>query len=271
MDEGAFNTTGKSKIEEYLWGVATNSSENTFTVGSYGRDFVQGYPADDAENYAFERLTETDGQIIHLQEWARVIPESFSGQFKTDLLYRTNYWGTTYYFYLWLNWPESYSQKINMAKETVKASMATKGGTADNKLFVNSLCCFYPIKNLGTSYYPYATKYEYGINLGIGRTVSFSLDNAGSGGDYVTCAYDLNMWFYNWLTENEDKQQGPVGLVMLNHIGNTKDHSDDKSLDLVNWILMNNFKFPLATKQDPASANYDNEIEDGGNAIDFAN
>ena len=39
-------------------------------------------------------------------------------------------------------------------------------------------------------------------------------------------------------------KQGPLGLVMLNHIGTT---DGDHSLDLVNWIMMNNFKFPLAT------------------------
>ena len=53
---------------------------------------------------------------------------------------------------------------------------------------------------------------------------------------------------YNTDGENGPLKQGPVGLVMLNHIGNTTDHADDKSLDLVNWIMMNNFRFPLATK-----------------------
>ena len=33
---------------------------------------------------------------------------------------------------------------------------------------------------------------------------------------------------------------------MMEHIGNTAKGEDDKSLDLVNLIVLNNFKFPLA-------------------------
>lgn len=269
MDEGAFNTTGKSKIEEYLWGVGS-SRTGSYSNSSYGPDFQSGYPT--VDNFIFNHNTNESGQTVHVQEWARMIPEnSFATSKFYSRLSASHVGGHT--TYLWLQWPESYSQKQRMIESTVVLSMATKGGSTDNKIFINSLCGFYPVSSLNTSYYPYNTKYQYdcqGSHWG-SYSPSFSLDNAGSGGDYVACAYDLNKWFYNWLTENEETQQGPVGLVMLNHIGNTSGRADDKSLDLVNWILMNNFKFPLATKQDPASANYDNEIADGGNAIDFAN
>ena len=142
-----------------------------------------------------------------------------------------------------------------MIKETVALSMATMGGSTDNKLFINSLCGYYPVEELPASYYPYNTSYSYKNNSGLlgAVTVSFTLKDAGAGGDFVTCAYDLNKWFYKYLTvDNKDEKtgqlkQGPVGLVMLNHIGTTAGGSDDKSLDLVNWIMMNNFKFPLAT------------------------
>ena len=251
--EGAFAKTGETKIEDYLWGVS--EKESPFTVGSYGRDFVSGYPSDAPANHKYDHSTETSGQTVHVQEWARIIPEnSFAvSQFRSNLSdshTRSNH-------YLYLQWPQSYTQKQTMIKETVALSMATMGGSTDNKLFINSLCGYYPVEVLPASYYPYNTSYSYKNNsgpFGATVTVSFTLKDAGAGGDFVKCAYDLNKWLYEYLTkyntdgENGPLKQGPVGLVMLNHIGNTTDHADDKSLDLVNWIMMNNFRFPLATK-----------------------
>ena len=253
--EGAFAKTGETKIEDYLWGVSENNS-NQLTLGSYGKAFVEGYPTtDNPANHKYDHKTETSGQTVHVQEWARIIPEnSFAcSQFNSGVSDYHNVWGTGKTFYLFLKWPESYSQKQAMIKETVAASMATMGGSTENKLFINSLCGYYPVSTLPVSYYPYNTEYSYHIDWGAGRTNTFKLNNAGAGGDFVTCAYDLNKWLYEYLTkyntdgENGPLKQGPVGLVMLNHIGNTTDHADDKSLDLVNWIMMNNFRFPLAT------------------------
>lgn len=257
--EGAFAKTGETKIENYLWGAST-SSESPFTVGSYGLDFVSGYPEDDPTKRQNEYVhnTETTGQTVHVQEWARIIPKnSFAAsQFYSKLSDSHDSWNGNQVSYLWLKWPESYSQKQAMIKETVAESMKTMGGSTDNKLFINSLCGYYPVKDLPASYYPYNTRYRYQCTNGHMTGAfyfTFTLTNAGAGGDYVTCAYDLNKWFYTYLTkENVDNKgvlkQGPVGLVMLNHIGTTAGGSYDKSLDLVNWIMMNNFKFPLATK-----------------------
>lgn len=253
--EGAFAKTGETKIEDYLWGVSSSKSSYSHSgyVATDVGDFKTGYPTDN--NFSFDHTTNTD-QIVHVQEWARIIP---SGSFATTAFYS----GLTarhiggHDTYLWLKWPESYSQKQAMIEATVAASMDTKGGTDVNKLFINSLCGYYPVKALPASYYPYNTEYTYHCQgshrLGNIYFPSFTLSNAGAGGDYVACAYDLNKWLYEYLTkyntdgENGPLKQGPVGLVMLNHIGNTTDHADDKSLDLVNWIMMNNFRFPLAT------------------------
>lgn len=256
--EGAFAKTGETKIEDYLWGVANNSSNTDFIIGTYGRDFVSdspGYPSDNVDIYDFDHSTGTSGEIVHVQEWARIVPQSFSGKFKSNLSdshTRAVYPWDTEYFYLWLNWPESYTQKQKMIKTFVGMSMNTKGVPNPDGIFINSLCGFYPTTDIPSSYYPYNTSYSYRSDVFSGRTISFTLKDAGAGGDFVTCAYDLNKWFYKYLTEeNVDNngllKQGPVGLVMLNHIGNTSKGTDDKSLDLVNWIMMNNFKFPLAT------------------------
>lgn len=258
MCEGAFNTPNKTKIEDYLWATGSGSDpQGEYSHSSYGPDFAAGYPT--TNSFSFDHKTNADGQTVHVQEWARIIP---SGSFATKAFYSglsanhtTGFLQWGHDTYLWLKWPESYSQKQDMIKETVTASMATKGGSTVNKLFINSLCGYYPVKELPASYYPYNTSYTYkclGSHNVTDHSPSFSLDNAGAGGNYVTCAYDLNKWFYQYLTElnkeNGVLKQGPVGLVMLNHIGTTAGGSDDKSLDLVNWIMMNNFKFPLATK-----------------------
>lgn len=258
MCEGAFNTPNKTRIENYLWATGSGSKE-PYNHSTYGPDFLSGYPT--KNSFSFNHTTNTEGQTVHVQEWARIIP---SKSFATKAFYSglsANHatgilqWGHD--TYLWLKWPESYSQKQAMIEETVTASMDSKGGSTVNTLFINSLCGYYPVKELPASYYPYNTSYTYkclGSHNVSDHSPSFSLDKAGAGGDYVACAYDLNKWFYKFLTEeNKDGnvlKQGPLGLVMLNHIGttNTTDRADDKSLDLVNWIMMNNFKFPLATK-----------------------
>lgn len=243
--EGAFtNSNGSKTVEDYLWAVSNNSRESLVL----GQDFKTGYPS--TSSYQFNhnvggKSGDVSGEVVHVQEWARIVPPSFTEKFCSDL--RKWYDGAGIlqdpkYYYLWLKWPESLSQKKDMIKKTVAASMATMGGTTENKIFINSLCGFYPTKDLNTSYYPYNTNYTYN------RYYTFTLTNAGAGGDYVTCAKDLNSWFYQYLTVDNKKngvlKQGPLGLVMLNHIGTT---DGDHSLDLVNWIMMNNFRFPLAT------------------------
>lgn len=251
--QGAFAETGQEKVEDYLWGVS-GSKSTPFTPGTNGRPFQDGYPQ--TSNYQFVHTTNISGGNVHVQDWNRIVPtNSFAtSEFYSLLSDRASL--STDYYYLWLRWPESFSQKQDMIRKTVAASMATMGGSTDNKLFINSLCGFYPVYELKPSFYPYNTKYSHSYTTGSGwtettHTMSFSLDDAGAGGDYETCAKDLNSWFYQYLTElnteNGVLKQGPLGLVMLNHIGTITGGSDNHSLDLVNWIMMNNFKFPLAT------------------------
>lgn len=256
--EGAMAKTGETKIEDYLWATGS-TTQGDYSHSSYGPDFAVGDPGYPTTNsFSFDHNTNTtnkDGQTVHVQEWARIIPraQEFNNPFYSGL--SASHLGVGHDTYLWLKWPESYPQKQAMIKETVATSMATKGGTPENKIYINSLCGYYPVKELPVSYYPYNSNYTYdcqGRHSYVSYSPSFSLAGAGAGGDYVTCAYDLNKWFYQYLTvDNKDDSgvlnQGPVGLVMLNHIGNTSKGTDDKSLDLVNWIMMNNFKFPLAT------------------------
>ena len=194
--QGAFAVPGQRKVEDYLWGVSEN--ENTpFTPGTYGLPFQDGYPQ--TNNYQFEHTTNISGGKVHVQDWNRIVP---TNSFATSMFYSGLHDGHIRSdHFLWLKWHESYTQKQDMIMNTVAASMATKGGSTENKIFINSLCGFYPVFELKPSFYPYNTKYSYRNNSGAWGaevTVSFTLNDAGAGGDYETCAKDLNSWFYQY-------------------------------------------------------------------------
>jgi hypothetical protein len=79
------------------------------------------------------------------------------------------------------------------------------------------------------------------------------LTNQGKGGYYKGLAKDLNEYVYGLLTatpsgdgssQSQLIQQGPWGLVMIDHIGT--DGANGYSTKLVDLIMMNNFRFPLA-------------------------
>lgn len=258
--EGALAKTGETKIEDYLWG-ASEYNDKWQVAGEYSFKSDK-YPKTNSFNFDHNTAS---SEKVYVQEFARIVPNKTEyTKFKAGADFSANEEGYTARnlsdthdggYYLWLNWPESYTQKQEMIKTLVGKSMGTKGQTPDG-IFINSLCGFYPTTDLKVSYLPYNSTYTTNLySKGTAASdfnVFFKLSGAGAGGDFVACAYDLNKWFYKYLTEeNVDNKgvlkQGPVGLVMLNHIGNTSKGTDDKSLDLVNWIMMNNFKFPLAT------------------------
>lgn len=283
-------------VENYLYGVSTSSTDF-----SEGQAFQTGYPTDDSDNYKFEFETNESGQTMHIQEFARVSPVD------TDI--NVPFYGNVYASYdnddryLWLKWPESYSQKKNMIDATLTASMATKGGTASNKLFINSLCGYYillPEKH-PQSCLPYAGGYSYNENNNAStRTYNFSTDNAGMGGDQAGLAGDLNKYFYDKIKAAEGTEgQGPLGLVMMNYIGSsesdfsTSDYigtdghataaqAASASTNLLNTIIMYNFTFPLATRpvvstegggssdsETSETVSYNATYSNGSNAISF--
>ena len=88
----------------------------------------------------------------------------------------------------------------------------------------------------------------------------------GKGGDFLGLANDLNSYTYNLLSAKPGsggeslEQEGPWGLVVMDHIGASTD-----SEKLVNLILQNNFKFILATKQDGTSGDEGGQGGEGTN------
>jgi hypothetical protein len=91
----------------------------------------------------------------------------------------------------------------------------------------------------------------------------------GKGGDFLGLSADLNSYVYDLLSAEPGSadglsQVGPWGLVMLDN--NQADGVSDK---LVELIMMNNFKFPLVTKDGVTPANYNATYSNGGEAISF--
>ena len=281
-------------IENYLYAIASNNSTDTNATPTIGEentiDFQDGYPAttDLSDNlFAFNE------GAYYIQEFARVVPSNTKLQNGFYAQVSDSYggifgYGATYR-YLWVRWPESYSQKTQMIDHTLSKSMSTIGQTTATPLFINSLAGYYVTDKHKQSYLPYAGTYS------LGR-VGLSCADAGMGGDIAGLAGDLNYYLYDKLIKAEQyHQQGPLGLIIMNYIGasaenfRTSDYTNTKASDwasnaelasaaLPNMILMNNFKFPLtqAPKEpDPTTSgtvtvsDFDNIYLNGGEAISF--
>jgi hypothetical protein len=182
----------------------------------------------------------SNGGKAYVQEWHRVVPDG--GIPATKL----HYGGSTNSGYsIWVKWPGSITEKKEAIKDLFNKSVATKG-TAGDDLYINVLSGYYATTNHAPSITPITE------NITTSRGTKTDFTNQGKGGDYEGLAYDLNNYVYELLsatpgageaTRTKLKQQGPWGLVVLNHIGT---NPNDKSVDLVDLIMMNNFRFPLA-------------------------
>lgn len=245
-------------VENLLWGVSTSTSSYTQPTDNNGTTHPSN---NNFNNYGttLRQLTEfnythtlSDGGTADIQEWARVVPSSMSKRIYTKKKV------TAVDACLWVQWPESYTEKLAAIDGLFRKSVDTKGKSNTSKLFINSLSGYYITENYMEGVYPFMNNYPvyYYYDLGwLGRgweDANISLSNMGKGGDHPGLAYDLNKYVYGILSGKDPMQNGsklpvgPWGLVMMEHIGNTAKGEDDKSLDLVNLIVLNNFKFPLA-------------------------
>ena len=239
----------KLQIEKYLYG----SNKEYATVGAAIGKFVHSGDKNDNNfnNYGNEptkmpSLLKTfnfahnlsNGGTAYVQEWMRVIPEGGIGRCvanASDLFWNARS--------LWVNWPSSIGEKKKAIKDLFEMSIGSKDF---NDLYINVLSGYYADPNIDVSILPF----KHNITTANGN---IELKNMGKGGNFQGLAYDLNTYVYNLLsaTPGTDKglsQEGPWGLVIMDHIGNPTTEAVDKSVALVNLIMMNNFRFPLAQK-----------------------
>lgn len=263
-DLGVSNSVGmseKSQIEKYLYGSnqsdanvgdpiksfnhSGNTKDNNFN--NYGEEPTKMPGALDEFNYEHAL---SNNHTAYVQEWMRVIP---NGGLGSCVLRNESWsWSGTNYQSLWVNWPSSIDEKKTAIKGLFNKAVETKGAGSSN-LYINVLSGYYATSGVNVSLLPFKqTIPTSGNNL--------TLSNMGKGGDFQGLAFDLNTYVYNLLSakpgvsidgdETERlTQDGPWGLVVIDHIGNPPagNENNDKSVDLVNLIMMNNFKFPLAT------------------------
>ena len=128
---------------------------------------------------------------------------------------------------------------------------------------------YYPVWDTRAGYIP--QKLNFSTTRG-----NFEPNGPGRGGDFLSLAADLNKYTYDLLTAeygdgpNRISDAGPWGLVMMDHI-----KANDVSADLVELIMMNNFKFPLVTvdapdpNPEPEPTTYNATYSNGGEAISF--
>lgn len=147
-------------------------------------------------------------------------------------------------------WLESLSEKKAAIDGLFQQSVNTKGNADSKDIYINVLSSYYGTKSHNVSLYPCYDDQGF--------------KNSGKGGDYKSAAKDLTTYVYGILSGENDLSsatgtnkklaQGPWGLVMMDYIG---DASNADSRKLIDLIMLNNFRFPLAMKTTVQSTNPD--------------
>lgn len=266
IEKAKKRTEPRTMVEDWLCGIS--SSGTTYTQVSGANNFNDGeeWPAKKEQFNYTHTIKGCDG-TAYVQEWARVAGANIVPTYTEA---RTGYksWGSfSAQGYLWAKWPESITDKKKAIDGLFKMSVDEKGKAGEN-LYINSLSGYYIDEsvlnnNQKVSLLPFKSSF-----IGNNNTIT-NAANQGKGGDHVGLAYDLNKYVYGILSGTSPLSdgetylaEGPWGLVMMEHIGNTTKGTDDKSVALVNLIMMNNYRFPLAQKTD--DDNGDDDGDDNG-------
>lgn len=246
------NGTELLKVENFLFATtndrSSTSADDADVSGgdNYFNDYGSGRTAPWLSTIPEFNFTHTlsNGGTAYVQEWQRVVP---AGGIASTRIYAGSS-GSSNNYSIWAKWPSSIDEKKKAIKDLFNKSVMTKGGTEKNDLYINVLSGYYAT----TKHNPSITPMEESINMKRGDNKT-GLSLQGKGGDYKGLAKDLNEYVYNLLTAtpggdgtslDKVKQQGPWGLVVMNHIGT--DGAGGYSAKLVDLIMMNNFRFPLA-------------------------
>lgn len=218
----------------------------------------------------------SNGNNAFVQEWMRVSPKdetlNTTGRY-TNYEYGKGLEGLLNEKYLWVRWPESVTEKNKAIKGLFNLSVSERGNTTSNNLYINVLSGYYiDWDNNGNYQYSMRPCVEKGVTAGEIFGLGYDYEFQGKGGNHTLYSYDINKYAYNLLsadlgTTDGLNQTGPWGLVVIDHIGTTtvkqlgssttNNVSDDKSMQLVDLIMLNNFKFPLATNTTVQSPNPD--------------
>ena len=264
VDKAKKRTKARTQIEDWLWAEGTNGTTTPTTF----KDALTMPDKRETFNFTHALTGITNGNAF-VQEWARVA----NGEIKQFAVQ-----GATSRKYFWVYWPDSFEEKKKAIYDLFTLSVDERGEQASNNIYINSLSGYFIDKSVAVEgLYPF--KHQFDGFYRDGWLVDWNdITDQGKGGDHPGLAYELNKYVYDILSgENmhgmAPLDEGPWGYVMMEHIGNTVKGTDDKSLKLVDLIMMNNFKFPMATKvpggQKPEETTYNATYSNGGEAISF--
>ena len=254
-------TEPRTQIEDWLWAEGTNAT----TTPTFKDDDMP--TKRDTFNFTHALTGVTNGSAF-IQEWARVA----NGEIKQFAVQ-----GDRSRKYFWVYWPDSYQEKKDAIYDLFSLSVK-ESGQKNNNIYVNSLSGYFIDKGVAVEgLYPFKYQFDgFYSNGGLWGIGAYNdITGQGKGGDHPGLAYELNKYVYDILSGdnmygNPTLPEGPWGYVMMEHIGNTAKGADDKALALVELIMMNNFKFPMATTTTPKNkTTYDATYSNGGDAISF--
>lgn len=250
-----------TRIEEYIYGCVGTYAD------SYGFKEWTGISKRTIDDNMFAqgtRVGASDGTTtVYVQEWCRVVPQSLNWIAKTFYSDSNRYtgWSTD----LQVKWPASIGDKKDQIDYLFKKSV--KG----NSMCVNVFSGYYITDKHTVSLIPFKEKFVYPGNKTLVGTIiegTYKPSGQGNGGNFAGLAADLNTYVYDKLT-SDAYGVGPLGLVQIDFIGATEKNFDDYDTDkyntdhakaavasqnLVSFIAMNNFRFPMTRKPGTFSA-----------------
>ena len=224
----------KDKMEAYIIGEETSMPDDAPKTRQY-------YYPHDLSNKG----------TAYVQDMVRIAKTKISKDFEKTIT--TNIFGGTKTYNYTVTWPASLDEKKKAIDGLFKKSVATKGGSSTDSIYINNLSGYFIVEQgYDVSWYP---AYKVGTYNWRGRFEEIFPDNS-KGGDYAECAKTLTEYVYDILSGKNDMasggklDEGPWGLIMMDYIGTAT-----KSKELVNLIVKNNFAgFELAEKQDENKA-----------------
>lgn len=255
------NGTPLTQIEDWLWGVGSDNSGNYSNLsGEYNFNAGKDWPTK-REQFNYEHSA-NNGIKAFVQEWARVAVNGSIPDYSNSVGYSgvyNRYRNTNAYLYF--NWPDSFVEKKKAIDGLFELSVKELN-QKNQSVYVNSLSG-YLIDKSAPGFYPFKQEHEdYAFRSG---NFTFVVNNQGKGGNHARLAYELNKYVYDILSGDQSLTTtgaklapGPWGYVIIEHIGNKSEGQDDKSLDLVDLIMMNNFRIDLGKTSIDSSVGVDN-------------
>lgn len=151
---------GKDNFEDYLFAFS-----NSQTTAPSESSFKADRPVP-AETFSLARTATGTSLTPMIQEWQRVIPKELDDQnicvYNTTGEYNDRNKSEDGY-YLWVRWPESYTERTKAIDYTFQQSVAERGKTSAN-MFINTLSGYYSTKRHVDSLEPFMYSFTQTLN-----------------------------------------------------------------------------------------------------------